>query len=258
MAFVETVINMSALTLTILASFITSLVSLAGIFFLLGAPSSHEKSSKHMVSFAAGVLIATAFLNILTEALHEADIDYMLQITLIGIIFSFLMERFVLWYHHHHNDMHDIKPSAYLVVVGDTVHNFIDGIAIAATFSVSIPLGILTTVAILSHELPQEIADFMILVKSGLSRQKALMLNFLSALVAILGGIAGIYIIELNEALHPIALAFTAGIFIYIAAADLIPELHESHDKSKPFDQVVPFILGISLILLMTQIISFH
>lgn len=208
-----------------------------------------------MVSFAAGVLIATAFMNILSEALHEGETSAILFITLMGIIFSFLMERFVLWYHHHHNDMHNIKPSAYLVIVGDTIHNFIDGIAIAATFSVSVPLGIITTLAIISHELPQEIADFMILVRSGFSRQKALMYNFLTALTAVIGGVIGVYMVNTFTSALPFALALTAGIFIYISAADLIPELHEDHDRNKPIQQVIPFLFGIALIVLLSQII---
>ena len=253
MGTAEVATNMSVLIYTIIASFITSLASLIGIVFLLGKSSSYEANSKSMVSFAAGVLIATAFIKILSESLHQGEIDSVLFITLIGIIFSFFMERFVLWYHHHHNDMHNIKPSAYLVIIGDMIHNFIDGIAIAATFSVSISLGIVATIAIISHELPQEIADFMILVRSGFTRQKALMYNFLSALTAVLGGITGIFLVNTYLNVLPSALALTAGIFIYIAAADLIPELHENHDKSKPLNQAVPFILGIALIMFITQ-----
>ncbi|MDA1316608.1 MAG: ZIP family metal transporter [bacterium] len=249
------VTNMSILFYTVVASFITSLVSLVGIAFLFRSSASYESTSKHMVSFAAGVLIATAFMNILSEALHEGETSAILFITLMGIIFSFLMERFVLWYHHHHNDMHNIKPSAYLVIVGDTIHNFIDGIAIAATFSVSVPLGIITTLAIISHELPQEIADFMILVRSGFSRQKALMYNFLTALTAVIGGVIGVYMVNTFTSALPFALALTAGIFIYISAADLIPELHEDHDRNKPIQQVIPFLFGIALIVLLSQII---
>lgn len=258
MAGAEIVLNMSILTYTIIASFVTSLVSLIGIVFLLGKTSSYEASSKSMVSFAAGVLIATAFINILNEALHEGPIDMVLLVTLAGIVFSFFMERFVLWYHHHHNDMHNIKPSAYLVIMGDSIHNFIDGIAIAATFSVSVPLGIITTVAIMAHEIPQEIADFMILVRSGFTRQKALMFNFLTALTAVLGGIVGVLLVNTYSNILPSALAFTAGIFIYIAAADLIPELHENHDRSKPLNQAVPFVLGIALIVFITQFMHVH
>src|SRR3989344_1423626 len=255
MGTAEVATNMSVLIYTIIASFITSLVSLIGIVFLFGNTSSYGANSKSMVSFAAGVLLATAFINILSEALYDSSSkDAILFVVLIGIIFSFFLERFVLWYHHHHNDMHNIKPSAYLVLIGDMIHNFIDGIAIAATFSVSIPLGIVTTIAIISHELPQEIADFMILVRSGFTRQKALMYNFLSALTAILGGIVGIFLVHTYSYILPSALALTAGIFIYIAAADLIPELHENHDKSKPLNQAVPFILGIALIVFITQL----
>jgi len=245
--------NMSTLIYTILASFITSLVSLVGIVFLLGKTSNRKYNLKTMVSFAAGVLLATAFMDILNEALDDGSKSTVLFVALIGIVLSFFLERFVLWYHHHHNDTHHIKPSAYLVIIGDGVHNFIDGIAIAATFSISVPLGIMTTIAIVSHEIPQEIADFMILVRSGFTAQKALVYNFISALTAVLGGFFGIFLVNTYDYILPYALALTAGVFIYIATADLIPELHVNHDMSKPLNQAMPFILGVGLIVFLTQ-----
>ena len=193
---------------TIAANTIISFISLVGILF-----SSRSKKTLDsldvLVSFAAGVMLTTALASTLPEALESSDIHMILGMTLIGVIVSFLMERFLLWYHHHHEDTHSIKPSAFLVLFGDALHNFIDGFVIAATFLVSVPLGITTTIAIAAHELPQEIADYFVLIHSGFDKNKALLYNFISALTAIMGGVVGFIALERFETISPFTLAFS-------------------------------------------------
>ena len=215
------------------------------------------KSISYLVSFAAGVMLAAALLDLLPHAIEEADAHEMLMLTLLGIVASFLFERFILW-HHHHEDKHHIKPSAFLVLIGDAVHNFVDGVVIAAAFLVSPALGVSTTIAIAAHELPQELADFSVLLYAGFSRQKALLFNFLSATTAIMGTLLGYFFLGEHEQFLPPTLAFTAGMFIYIACADLIPELHREHHEHREssIKQVLPFILGIIIMIVIMSLTS--
>ena len=147
----------------LLATILVSLLSLTGAFILLKKKVGQEKNISSLVSFAAGVMLGAALLDLLPHAIEEADAHEILMLTLWGIVGSFLFERFILW-HHHHEEKHHIKPSVFLVLVGDAVHNFVDGIVIAAAFLVNPMLGISTTIAIAAHELPQELADFSILL----------------------------------------------------------------------------------------------
>jgi zinc and cadmium transporter len=205
--------------------------------------------SAYLVSFAAGVMLAAAFLDILPEALEMAgeNIDMVLITALLGIILFFFLERFVLWFHHH-DEPHGTKPSALLILVGDSFHNFIDGAAIAATFMINPGLGLITTLAIAAHEIPQEIADFTVLVHSGLTRARALFYNFLSALTALLGAVLGYFFLGTLQNILPLSLAFTAGMFIYIACSDLIPDLHQEFRRERRWVHSIPFILGIVLL----------
>ncbi len=237
------------------ANLIISFVSLLGLFTLVSKKLQSKKLVEISVSFAAGILLSSAFFSILAEALEEQDAHVVLIYTLIGMILSFLMERFFLFYHHHHEDTHDIHPSAMLVIVGDTIHNFIDGFAIAATFIVAPALGITTTLAIAAHEIPQEIADYSILRHAGLSARRAIQFNFISALTAVIGGIVGFYFFNTFHDVLPLALGFTAGIFIYVASADLIPSLHEKYSNHKSIVPVISFIAGIVIIYLISTLI---
>lgn len=229
-----------------------SLISFVGVTTFVSKKLLSKKLTCVFISFSAGVLLSAAFINMLSEAIHTGG-EEVLTYTLFGVVFSFLMERSVLWYHHHHDNTHNIKPTGSLVLFGDGIHNFIDGVAIAATVMISPVAGISAAIGIAAHEIPQEFADFMILVHSGYEKKRALFLNFLSALTAVAGGIVGYFFVNRIEGALPIALAMTAGIFIYIAAADLIPELHEDHHKQSSFTQIVPFILGIFLILAISS-----
>lgn len=237
----------------ILVNLVISLLSLAGIVIFAFKKKTSKKITNIFVSFSAGVLLASALLGMLKESLHEADIDMALMFVLSGMILGFMMERLLLWYHHHHEETHNLKPTAFLVLFGDGVHNFIDGVAIAAAFIASPIIGITTSIAIAAHELPQEFADLMILLHSGMKKKKAMLFNFISALTAVLGGVLGYYFLQSFTGMLPLVLAFTAGLFIYIAAADLIPELHEDHQHSPSFLQIAPFLIGIIFIYLITS-----
>lgn len=241
-----------ALFWIILINLIISLLSFVGVSTFASKNLLKGRLTCIFISFSAGVLLSAAFLNMLSEAIHVGGEEILIY-TLFGIVFSFFMERSVLWYHHHHDDTHNIKPSGSLVLFGDAIHNFIDGIAIAATVTISPMAGISAAIGIAAHEIPQEFADFMILVHSGYEKKRALFLNFLSALTAVAGGIVGYFFVNRIEGALPIALAMTAGIFIYIAAADLIPELHEDHHKQSSIVQIVPFIVGIFLVIAISS-----
>lgn len=237
----------------LIATILISGLSFSGSILLINRKLVSKNILHYLVSFAAGVMLSTALLDILPEALEsQDDLMAIMWTVLFGIIFGFMMERFVLWYHHHHEDSHNIKPSAYLVIFGDAFHNFIDGIAIAATFIANPGVGIATTIAIAAHEIPQEIADLSILINSGLTKKKALLFNGLSALTAVIGVIIGFYFIKTFDSVTNLMLGFTAGIFLYIPLADLIPELHSDYRSQKNWRSAVTFLAGILLLYLLT------
>lgn len=239
---------MDLLISIITANVVISLFSLVGILTLTLRIFQTENAAKLMVSFAAGVLLATSFLDILPEAISGMEVSSALSYAMSGIIGAFLMERCLLWYHHHHEDSHNINPTSLLVLFGDGIHNFIDGLAIAAAYLANPALGITATIAIAAHEIPQELADYSILRHCGMSNKKALLWNFISALAAVIGGIVGFYLFEESFDLVFKALAITSGIFIYVSLADLIPELHHSKTRTGWFVQTCLFLAGVSLI----------
>lgn len=244
---------MSILYSIILANLAISMISLVGVLFLKKA--SREHLLYYFVSFAAGVMLTTAFTDLLPDAQMAAKGLNIFLPTLAGIIIFFFIERFVLWFHHH-DGSHNLKPSVILVILGDGFHNFFDGIAIAATFMTNPALGITTALAIAAHEIPQEIADFSILVYGGMTKTKALFFNFLSALTAVLGGILGFYFLNIFAKVNPVAIAFTAGVFIYIACSDLIPEVHKDFKKQTRWLQSAAFLLGVISIYLIGTFIK--
>ncbi len=248
---------MTPLITPLLATLGIGLLSFSGGLVLFQRKLNTDSFIKYLVSFAAGVMLSASLLDLLPHALEEGESAIILQMVLWGIVFSFLFERFVMW-HHHHDEKHHIKPSAFLVLVGDAIHNFIDGIVIAAAFLVSPALGISTTIAIAAHEIPQELADFSVLVYSGFTKGKALLYNFFSAATAILGTILGYYFLDQYGQYLPNILGITAGLFIYIACADLIPELHSDDHKRNQFRHIVPFIIGVLLMMLLTSLSGNH
>lgn len=243
----------SPLLLIIAATLFISILALSGVFFLFWSKMGTGKATYFLLSFAAGTMLAVSFLDLLPEAAEAAaEGTNIFAPTLLGVIAFFFIERFVLWFHHH-DELHEMKPSAILILLGDGLHNFIDGVAIAAAFLVNPALGFSTTLAIAAHEIPQEVADFSVLVHGGMKRSKALCFNFISGLTALIGALAGFYFLEKLENSLPVFLAFTAGMFIYIACSDLIPEIHKSATKQKNWAQFLPFLLGIVVLWVLVK-----
>ncbi|MFA5410765.1 MAG: ZIP family metal transporter [Candidatus Omnitrophota bacterium] len=232
----------------ITASIIVSLVSLVGIFSLLIKEGWLNKILLILIGFSAGALIGGAFLHLLPEALEELDSLYVFSCVILGFIIFFVLERYFYW-RHCHNGVCSIHAFTYLNLIGDGIHNFTDGLVIGASFLVGTHFGVITTVVIIFHEIPQEIGDFGVLVYGGFTKVRALIFNFISALSCILGTVAG-YLAAANiENFSPYLLSFTAGGFIYIAACDLIPELHKQPDLKKSLASMLAFLLGILFIL---------
>ena len=254
--------SMSTLAYILIFTFLGSIFSLIGGVILLSKEKFALKISHFLASFAAGVLLGTAFFDLLPEAMHEGErrgVDVFFY-TLIGIVLFFLIERFIHWFHHHeepHEHEKETKSTVPLIIIGDTVHNFIDGIIIAATFLVSVPLGVVTSLAVVAHEIPQEIGDFGLLLHKGLRRKRILMLNVLSASVSILGAMLT-YVLgsDLVEKYIPVFLALTAGFFIYIAASDLIPEIHYEKRRGFALIETLLLIFGIVFIWISVNLLE--
>jgi zinc and cadmium transporter len=220
-----------------------------------------ERYAKHLVSFAVGAMLAAAFLNLIPEAAEAGLSMHEIGLTaLAGLVTFFTLEKFALWrhahaedegehHHHGHHAHHDhAHPQVFLIVLGDAVHSFADGVLIAAAFLQDIKLGIATTVAIVAHEVPQEIGDYMILLNSGLSRAKALLLNLSSGLASVFGGVLAYFILADLKPYVPYVLVFSAASFIYIAVADLVPRLHRQHRPQLAPLQLALLFAGIALI----------
>ncbi len=229
---------------------ITGMTMLVGLVSLVGAVSFAVKESVLeklivvLVAFSAGALLAGGFFHMLIEAAEEAGLFVSLQYLMMGFLGFFLMERLLRWRHCHETRGCEVHPFSFLVLVGDGIHNFIDGLIIAASFLVGIPFGIVTTILIISHEIPQELGDFGVLVYGGMTRGKALFYNFLSQLTAVAGGIVGFFAAGLVQGLTPALLGFAAGGFVYIAASDLIPEMHKEAKLSRSMAALLFLLLG--------------
>lgn len=218
-----------------------------------------------LISYAIGALLGAAFLEILPHALEHGEPHRMAATVLFGIMFFFVLEKLVLWRHCHHDHCeaheaqapaHDHGRSGLLILVGDTFHNFVDGILIAAAFLQSTELGIVTALAIIAHEIPQEVGDYMILLHSGYSRAKALAFNLLSSLATLVGAmLAYLALSEMQEAI-PTLLAIAAASMIYVAVADLIPGLHKRTELKATIQQVLLIGLGIASIAIVQALVG--
>ena len=233
---------MSPLVLSLIATLLVSTISLVGVFVVRWS----ERVEERLLGFAAGVLLATAFLDLFPEAVARSPGDtHVFAAALGAMILFFVIER-LLHAFHLHEESH-AHASGYLILIGDGVHNLIDGVVIAASFLVSPELGLTTTLAVAAHEIPQEIADYGLLVSGRFSRQQALALNFASGLTAMIGVVLCWAFREMIEPHVGWALTATAGMFIYIAASDLIPELHHVRRRGS-WAHTMPFFAGIVLI----------
>lgn len=244
---------MPLIVLIITFTLIGSILSLGGSLLLLTKKKLTENFSNQLISFAAGVLLATAFLDLLPEAKKINPDAELFAATLLGFIVFFLAERFIRAFHHHHG--HGNKPSTWLILISDGIHNFIDGIAITASFLTSTSVGIATSIAVAAHEIPQEIGDMGILLTNGLSKTRALFLNFLSALTALAGALVAFYFANVIESSLYFFLSMTAGFFIYISASDLIPDLHEKFLENRILNTSL-FMLGIISVYTFTKFIE--
>jgi zinc and cadmium transporter len=240
--------------------------ALGGVLSVLAASMVLRLSDKTVkkclpfsVSFATGALLGVSFVGLIPHALEEVGAEnfHNLSITILaGLMVFFLLEKMVLWRHCHHDhceghvdvSAHSHKSSGSLILVGDSVHNFVDGILIAAAFLTDTHLGIVTALAVTTHEIPQEVGDFAILLQSGFTRKKALLYNVLSSLSTVVGGLLAYYWLADLEGILPYVLAFAAASFIYIAVADLIPSLHKRVSLAAAVEQIVLIAFGILLI----------
>lgn len=247
---------MNDIFIVLLFSIIGGVFSLIGGFLLIAGHGHTKKVALLATPFAAGALLAAAFIDLLPEANHDGSIETALTFTLIGILAFFLLERFLRWFHHHHSEGDKSKdPRVPLIVIGDTVHNFIDGIAIAAGFLVNIPTGIAVTIAIAAHEIPQELGDFGLLLNKGVSKRNVILINILSALATTVSAVIFFTIGQSFELRLDIVLGIVAGFFIYIAVSDIIPSIHENESKVFAGPQTLLLILGVLVVSLTSTIL---
>lgn len=236
--------------LVILFSLIGGLMSLLGGLLLLRSNKSAKTLAMYATPFAAGALLAAVFLDLLPEGIAESTAETVFTATLVGLLLFFFFERFLRWFHHHHE--HEgvdaaNESSKSLIILGDTMHNALDGVVIASAFLVSVPVGIVTTIAVAAHEIPQEIGDFGLLLSKGMRRKKVLLANVFSALATTVFAVIT-YALGSAEALPLGALlGLSAGFLLYIATSDIIPSIHDNVDNKKLFD-IRPILLLVGVI----------
>ncbi|MBU2523504.1 MAG: ZIP family metal transporter [Nanoarchaeota archaeon] len=240
---------MNALLWIVVSTLALSLISLVGVFTLSLRHSLLERILMFMVSLSAGALIGGAFLHLLPEALELAEAMNVFLLLIAGFSLFFFIEKVLHW-QHCHKDHCEVHTFAYMNLIGDFIHNFIDGLIVASTFIINIPLGISTTVALALHEIPQEIGDFGVLLYGGFSKSRALLMNLLTGLSCVLGGIVGYFFSRYFESFSSLLLPIAAGGFIYIAASDLIPEIRKERNMTKTMINFGIFLLGILIMYL--------
>ncbi len=229
----------------LLATLLVSFSSLSGVLFLSVRPERVTKISAWLVAFASGTLIGGAFFHLIPESLRLGGATFPLLV--VGILSFFALEKFLCWQHCHEARC-EVHNFTYLNLVGDSIHNFIDGLIVAGAFLASVEVGVVTTAVVLFHEVPQEIGEFGVLTYGGFSTGKAVLVNGLTGLAAVIGGMLG-YLFSIHvKALQPLLLPFAAGAFAYVALADLIPELHRRRKPGESLTQFCLMILGAVLL----------
>ncbi|MCX7087700.1 MAG: ZIP family metal transporter [Methylococcales bacterium] len=265
---------MSLLVLIIIFTSIGGVLSvLAASVFLLLPEAQRTKVLPHGISFAIGALLAVAFWGLIPHAFESVKPEQMQGLSatiMLGLLGFFILEKLLIWRHchsksceahtddghahdhdHSHQHAHTHQAAGTLILVGDGIHNFVDGILIAAAFLTDVQLGIVTSLAVATHEIPQEVGDFAILLESGYSKSKALFYNVLASLTTVLGGVLAYFSLEDLQDRLPYFLALAASSFIYIAVADLIPSLHKKTDMKTSLQQIALIIAGVVLISLL-------
>lgn len=214
----------------------------------------HERLQKFLVpalvSYATGTLLASALLGLVHHALEEVEAHDVLQLLLFGILGFFMLEKVVLWRHCHKHDCKVHDASAQMIIVGDAFHNFVDGVAIAAAFMTSVPVGIAVSLSVILHEIPQELGDFAILLHNGFSKGKALFWNALSSLASLLGALLAYFSLSKIENAVPYAMTLAAASFIYIALVDLSPGLHKKTGFKSGMLQIILILAGVATVFL--------
>lgn len=239
------------------ATLLVGLIGAIGAYGIVNLFAREHSKLMYLVSFAAGTMIAVSFFDLLPEAFSKSNnLMAMMEFTVIGFIAFLLIEKTMLYYHCHDEECYT-HASTKLVIFGSTVHNFLDGVTIAASFLAGTSIGIFTTLAIILHEIPHEIGEFGVLMHGGYSKNKALIVNLFTALVAVLGGLLAFFALDRFQSFLPYFLAFTAGGFIYISATDLLPEIHnDSETRLKISLHSFIFIFGILVLWFMIKKIS--
>ena len=242
---------MELLFYSFLAVLIVSLISFVGVFTLGIGPEKLRKIILYIIGFSTGALFGDVFLHLFPEMIKESPFTITTSFCILsGILAFFIMEKIIHWQHCHMPiTKQHIHPFAYTIIIGDALHNIVDGMIIAASFIVNVPLGIATTLAVVFHEIPQEIGDFGILIHAGFSKKKALFINFLAALTAFIGMFIAFFLNGTISGIQGFFIPFTIGSFIYIAGSDLIPEMHKETDLKKSVLQILFFIAGIMVML---------
>ena len=267
---------MSTLLLIILFTAVGGVLSVmaAGVFLLLSEQQRHN-ILPHGISFATGALLTGAFCGLIPHAFEEVAVEDMSTLSatlLIGILLFFILEKLLVWRHchshaceahgedshddHGHNHTHDNsrRVAGMFIILGDSIHNFVDGVLIGAAFLTDPQLGIVTSLAVAAHEIPQEVGDFAILLHSGYTRKKALLYNMLASLTTVIGGVLAYFSLGNLHHILPYFLTLAASSFIYIAVADLIPSLHQKTDTKTSLQQIGFILAGVALILVMQGI----
>jgi len=238
--------------ITLLSVFLVSLMSFVGVLTIPWSDERMRGVIPLMVSFAAGALFGDCFIHILPEAFNELPSLYVSLLTLSGLMLFFALENFVSWRHCHIPTSEEhAHPLAVMNLVGDGIHNLMDGLVIGASYLASAPLGISTTIAVVLHEIPQEMGDFGVLIHAGLSVRRALFYNFTSALIAVVGGVISLIVGPVAEMYTSVMLPIAAGGFVYIAGSDLLPELTHECNPGQSILQFFFMLLGMTVMLLL-------
>lgn len=239
---------MSIYIYSIASVLVVSLISIIGVFTLSLKEQVLRKYVFLIISLAVGALVGDAFIHLIPEAFEEATNPVHASLAIVaGILIFFVLEKILHWHHHETGDEADpsIHPTGRMILVSDGVHNFIDGLIIGVSYMVSVEVGIATTIAIILHEIPQEIGDFGVLIHSGYSAGRAIFLNFLSALTALLGTVIALVVGSTTETFALWLVPLAAGGFIYVAMADLIPEIHKTKHFPHSIMQFVAILVGV-------------
>lgn len=244
---------------TLVAVLVVSLLSLLGAVLFFLKESWLKKLIFILISVSVGSLFGDAFIHLLPEAFSELSSVWSASFVLFGILIFFLMEKFIHWRHEHGDDLEETvhhhnneecereQPVGYVVLFGDGVHNFIDGVIIAVSFLAGPAVGMATTIAVILHEIPQELGHFAVLIHAGFSKTKALFYNFISALTAVLGAVITLTFAGKTVVAVPYLLALAAGGFIYIAGSDLVPQLHKKTGPKESLIQLISIMIGVGL-----------